>query len=142
LALGQELLKHGHRVRIATHGTFRTFVKDAGLEFYDIGGNPQELMSYMVKSQRHICCVCETLANALHQDPGLIPGWASLTNGDIGRKQKMLSEILDGCWSACTQPDIDQRPFIADAIISNPPAFAHVHCAEALGIPLHLSFST
>ena len=81
------------------------------------------------------------MANALHQDPGLMPGWASLTNGDIPRKQKMLSEILDGCWNACTQPDIDQRPFIADAIISNPPAFAHIHCAEALGIPLQLSFS-
>lgn len=74
-------------------------------------------------------------------DPGLMPGWASLTNGDIPRKQKMLAEILEGCWDACTQPDVDYKPFVADAIISNPPAFAHVHCAEALGIPLQLSFS-
>lgn len=50
LALGQELLKHGHRVRIATHGTFRQFVADAKLEFFDVGGDPQELMSYMVRS--------------------------------------------------------------------------------------------
>jgi sterol 3beta-glucosyltransferase len=50
LALGQELLKHGHRVRIATHGTFRQFVTDAKLEFFDIGGDPQQLMSYMVRS--------------------------------------------------------------------------------------------
>ncbi|PVF99017.1 UDP-Glycosyltransferase/glycogen phosphorylase [Serendipita vermifera] len=123
LALGQGLQRHGHRVRIATHGNFRSFVTDAGLEFYSIGGDPHELMSYMVKN------------------PGLIPGWESLTNGDIPKKQKMLSEILDGCWSACFQPDIDKKPFIADAIISNPPAFAHVHCAEALGIPLQLSFT-
>jgi sterol 3beta-glucosyltransferase len=55
LALGQELLKNGHRVQIATlqiatHGTFRQFVADAKLEFFDIGGDPQELMSYMVRS--------------------------------------------------------------------------------------------
>jgi sterol 3beta-glucosyltransferase len=71
-----------------------------------------------------------------------MPGWASLTNGDIRKKQKMLGQILEGCWNACFQPDTNQVPFIADAIISNPPAFAHIHCAEALGIPLQLSFST
>lgn len=54
VALGQQLLKDGHRVRIATHETFRTFVNDAGLEFYNIGGNPQDLMSYMVKSEHYV----------------------------------------------------------------------------------------
>jgi hypothetical protein len=29
---------------------------------------------------------------------------------------------------------------VADAIISNPVSYAHAHCAEALGIPLHLMF--
>jgi hypothetical protein len=32
------------------------------------------------------------------------------------------------------------RPFVADAIISNPVTYAHAHCAEALGIPLHFMF--
>lgn len=50
VALGKELLKEGHRVRIATHATFEKFVTGQGLEFYSIGGNPQDLMSYMVKS--------------------------------------------------------------------------------------------
>jgi sterol 3beta-glucosyltransferase len=50
VALGKMLLKDGHRVRIATHETFQSFVTDAGLEFFCIGGNPQDLMSYMVKS--------------------------------------------------------------------------------------------
>ncbi|PPR06226.1 hypothetical protein CVT24_000617 [Panaeolus cyanescens] len=124
LALGQQLLKDGHRVRIATHETFRAFVTDAGLEFFSIGGNPQDLMSYMVKN------------------PGLIPGIESLANGDIKRKRKMLAEMIDGCWRACHSPDPKTgQTFAADAIISNPPAFAHVHCAEALGIPLLLSFT-
>ncbi|KAG8920357.1 hypothetical protein FRC02_000954 [Tulasnella sp. 418] len=124
LALGRALQQHGHRVRLATHETFRGFVKATDLEFYPIGGDPAELMSYMVKN------------------PGLMPGFASLTNGDISKKRKMLAEILEGCWKACYKPDGETgQRFIADAIISNPPAFAHVHCAEALGIPLHLSFT-
>ena len=51
MALGQRLKDHGHRVRIATHATFDKFVRDAGLEFFSIGGNPQDLMSYMVKGE-------------------------------------------------------------------------------------------
>ncbi|KIM49654.1 glycosyltransferase family 1 protein [Hebeloma cylindrosporum] len=124
VALGQQLLKDGHRVRIATHETFNKFVTDAGLEFFSIGGSPQDLMSYMVKN------------------PGLMPGIESLTNGDIVKKRKMLHEMINGCWFSCHSPcPVSGRSFAADAIISNPPAFAHIHCAEALGIPLLLSFT-
>lgn len=123
VALGKELLKDGHRVRIATHATFEAFVTGQGLEFFSIGGNPQDLMSYMVKN------------------PGLVPGLTSLANGDIARKRKMLKEMIHGCWAACTQAADTGRPFIADTIIANPPSFAHIHCAEALGIPLLMSFT-
>ncbi|KIY71268.1 glycosyltransferase family 1 protein [Cylindrobasidium torrendii FP15055 ss-10] len=124
VALGKRLVKDGHRVRLATHETFRSFVLDHGLEFFDIGGNPQDLMSYMVKN------------------PGLVPGIDSLIKGDIPRKRKMLKEMIHGCWNAChSQCPETGRSFIADAIISNPPAFAHIHCAEALGIPLQLTFT-
>ncbi|KAF9265967.1 glycosyltransferase family 1 protein [Marasmius fiardii PR-910] len=124
VALCKKLLEDGHRVRIATHGTFLSFVEDHQLEFFDIGGDPKDLMSYMVKN------------------PGLIPGVESLTNGDIPRKRKMLTEMMDGCWRSCHSPcPRTGRTFAADAIISNPPAFAHVHCAEALGIPLLMSFT-
>lgn len=37
IPLAHELQKDGHRVRIGTHETFRTFVNDAGVEFYPIG---------------------------------------------------------------------------------------------------------
>jgi hypothetical protein len=50
IALGCELQKHGHRVRIATHDVFRDFVSKSGLEYYPIGGDPNELMAYMVKT--------------------------------------------------------------------------------------------
>lgn len=124
LALGSALRHCGHRIRLATHEKFRSFVEDSGLDFYPIGGDPEDLMAYMVKN------------------PGLIPSMQSLREGDIKRKRSMVAEILDGCWRSCIEPNaVDDAPFVADAIIANPPSFAHVHCAEALGIPLHMVFT-
>ncbi|KAG9252370.1 uncharacterized protein F5Z01DRAFT_682551 [Emericellopsis atlantica] len=124
VALGVELQKHGHRVRLATHDTFDRFVRDAGLEFFPIGGDPTELMAYMVRN------------------PGLIPSMQSLRAGDIKKKRAMMSEILRGCWRSCISPDpVSNVPFVADAIIANPPSFAHIHCAQALGIPVHMMFT-
>ena len=141
VALGKRLVEDGHRVRLASHETFRQFVTNSGLEFFNIGGNPQDLMSYMVKSKRSLQ-LYESRLKQDHSDPGLVPGFDSLTNGDIAKKRKMLTEMIDGCWEACHAPcPLSGRTFAADAIISNPPTFAHVHCAEALGIPLLLTFS-
>lgn len=42
--------KCGHRVRLATHGAFREFVAGFGIEFFDVGGDPGELMAFMVKN--------------------------------------------------------------------------------------------
>ncbi|KAJ5573899.1 uncharacterized protein N7459_008326 [Penicillium hispanicum] len=124
VALGNELRKHGHRVRLATHAMFEELVTTAGLEFFSIGGDPVELMSYMV---RH---------------PGMIPSMASLRAGDIQRKRASMAEILNGCWRSCLEPDPREKtPFVADAIIANPPSFAHIHCAQALGVPVHLMFT-
>lgn len=124
IALGTELVRHGHRVRLATHNVFETFVRQSGLEFFPIGGEPSELMAYMVKN------------------PGLMPSMSSLQAGEIQAKRKMVAQMLDGCWRSCIMPDTASgRPFVADAIIANPPSFAHIHCAQALGVPLHLMFT-
>ncbi|KAJ5971403.1 UDP-glucuronosyl/UDP-glucosyltransferase [Penicillium vulpinum] len=124
IALGNELQKHGHRVRIATHGVFAAFVQESGLEFYSIGGDPTELMAFMVKN------------------PGLIPQMKTLREGEVQKKQDMVATMLDGCWRSCIEDDpITKEPFVADAIIANPPSFAHVHCAQALSIPVHLMFT-
>ncbi|PYI23104.1 sterol glucosyltransferase [Aspergillus violaceofuscus CBS 115571] len=124
IALGNELQKYGHRVRIATHDVFRTFVTESGLEFFPIGGNPAELMAFMVKN------------------PGLIPQMKTLRAGEVQRKRAMVAEMLDGCWRSCIEDDpVTQVPFVADAIIANPPSFAHIHCAQALSIPVHLMFT-
>lgn len=111
-------------MRLATHNVFDSFVRNSGLEFYPIGGDPADLMAYMVKN------------------PGLIPKMKSLRAGDIQRKRSMVAEMLQGCWNSCIEDDLlTATPFVADAIIANPPSFAHVHCAQALSIPVHLMFT-
>ncbi|KAK4176126.1 family 1 putative glycosyltransferase [Triangularia setosa] len=125
IALGLVLRDtYGHRVRIATHSTFKNFVEENGLEFFDIGGDPAELMAFMVKH------------------PGLMPGFEALRQGEIRRRRKGVEEMLEGCWRSCiTQGGEGDRPFVADAIIANPPSFAHVHIAEKLGVPVHVMFT-
>ena len=76
------------------------------------------------------------------KNPGLVPSLSSLQAGDIGRKQDMVEEMLEKFWRSCIDPDpVTNVPFIAEAIIANPPSFAHIHLAEALGIPTHLVFT-
>ncbi|KAF2091987.1 glycosyltransferase family 1 protein [Saccharata proteae CBS 121410] len=127
---------YGHRVRIATHPAFKKFVaEDSGLEFFSVGGNPSELMAFMVKN------------------PGLIPSMETVKKGEIGRRRSQMFEMFQGMWRACINATDDEHdkdnsrmmgeknPFVADAIIANPPSFAHIHIAERLGIPLHMMFT-
>lgn len=141
VALGKELKRHGHRVRLATHLAFNDFVHDNGLEFFSIGGDPGELMAFMVKN------------------PGLLPDLRTIRSGDIQRRRQEMKTIFSGCWRSCVEMgdgtglpqvvddpwnesgDYRLRPFVADAIIANPPSYAHISCAEKLGIPLHLMFT-
>jgi hypothetical protein len=155
VALGKVLKEtYGHRVRLATHTTFKGFVTENGLEFFDIGGDPAELMAFMVKN------------------PGLMPGFDSMRAGDVGKRRKDIGEMVKKCWRSCYEagdgsgiavsehtvtewmqnsdianmsPDAaaaaTAQPFVADCIIANPPSFAHIHGAEKLGIPLHVMFT-
>ncbi|KAI0385585.1 putative glucosyl/glucuronosyl transferase [Hypomontagnella monticulosa] len=147
VALGKVLKDtYGHRVRLATHPIFREFVQENGLEFFSIGGDPSQLMAFMVKN------------------PGLMPSFRSLLSGDVGQRRRDVAEYIQGCWRSCYKtgdgldlratddglsessrsdlgPEPAVRPFVADCIIANPPSFAHIHCAEKLGVPLHIMFT-
>lgn len=141
VALGKELQKHGHRVRLATHLSFRKEVKDMGLEFFSIGGNPEELMAFMV------------------QNPGLLPGMRTIRSGAIQKRRREMKAIFSGCWRSCYETgdgtemhqipehtrsgavDSCTLPFVADVIIANPPGFVHLSCAEKLGVPLNMMFT-
>lgn len=145
ICLAMELMQYGHRVRLATHTMFQAFVEEHGIEFFDLGGDPKELMAYMVKN------------------PGLIPGFAALRTGEVQARRDTMRGIVETCWHACFQAgsksakqrprkgifaktgsmsrEQDPMPFVADGIIANPPSLGHVHCAERLGIPLHMFFT-
>lgn len=82
---------HGHRVRIATHPAFKEFVeKDCGLEFFSVGGDPSELMAFMVKN------------------PGLIPSLETVKAGEIGKRRKSMWEMFNGMWRACINTTDDE----------------------------------
>ncbi|KDP30763.1 hypothetical protein JCGZ_15192 [Jatropha curcas] len=120
LAMAKRLQEFGHRVRLATHANFRSFVRSAGVEFYPLGGDPRVLAGYMARNK------------------GLIPS----APGEIGIQRKQLKAIIESLLPACTEPDIETgASFRAQAIIANPPAYGHVHVAEALGIPIHIFFT-
>lgn len=120
LAIAKKLQEFGHRVRLATHGNFRTFVESADIDFYPLGGDPRILAGYMVRNK------------------GFIPS----APGEISIQRKQLKAIIESLLPACTEPDIKSgEPFRAQAIIANPPAYGHAHVAEALGVPLHMFFT-
>lgn len=120
--LAHRLQKDGHRIRLATHETFRDYIVKSNIEFYPLAGDPVVLSKFMVKTQGFII---PTTKEAINEAPG---------------HRLMLIDIMKSCWSACIQNDNDSFNFAPDAIISNPVTYGHVHCAEALGIPLHLMF--
>jgi len=120
-------LAERHRVRVATHREFRPMVEQAGLEFYPLGGDPHQMMEYIVKTGGSI-----------------LPTHVDQIWEDVPKKRAMIAEILESTWRACTEADPDRpgaRPFRADAIVANPPSYGHIHCAEALHIPLHMIFT-
>ncbi|KAI4321165.1 hypothetical protein MLD38_034582 [Melastoma candidum] len=120
LAIAKRLQEFGHRVRLATHANFKSFVRSAGVDFFPLGGDPRILAAYMARNK------------------GFIPSGP----GEISIQRKQLKAIIESLLPACTEPDIETGlPFRAQAIIANPPAYGHVHVAEALGVPLHIFFT-
>ncbi|EKG21524.1 UDP-glucuronosyl/UDP-glucosyltransferase [Macrophomina phaseolina MS6] len=121
---------YSHRVRIVTHPNFKSFVEENGIEFFSLGGDPEKLMAYMVRN------------------PSILPSLESMMAGDVGMRRKEIAEMLYGAWRGCTEAGDGIReannqdvPFVADAIIANPPSYAHIHIAEKLSIPLHIMFT-
>jgi hypothetical protein len=54
----------------------------------------------------------------------------------------MLGKMLHGYWKSCIEPDQSMgKPFVIETIIANLPSMGHVHCAQALSIPLHIMFT-
>lgn len=142
LALGKGLQAAGHSVRVAAHECFRDWItKNHGLDFAPIAGDPKELLRMVVENNMF--------------------SYNFVKNG-VTNHRSWVSQVLIDCWNACTQenpnePTHHHKPhdaetgpgkaflalkskYRADLIIANPPSFAGWHVAEALGIPVLMTF--
>uniref|UniRef100_A0A7S4NHU6 Glycosyltransferase family 28 N-terminal domain-containing protein n=1 Tax=Paramoeba aestuarina TaxID=180227 RepID=A0A7S4NHU6_9EUKA len=135
VALGRELRKFGHRVRLASHLCFQQFIVENDIEYAPIAGDPKELMAHMVKHS------------------GLMPG----SMDEVKRKRVVMKEIIESCWTEdrmtdtksilhtkdgeANNPNLPDQPWCTHAILSHPPSFGHYHLAERLGCPLHIFFT-
>eukprot|EP01012_Entosiphon_sulcatum_P050634 TRINITY_DN69525_c0_g1_i1.p1 TRINITY_DN69525_c0_g1~~TRINITY_DN69525_c0_g1_i1.p1 ORF type:complete len:762 (-),score=58.93 TRINITY_DN69525_c0_g1_i1:8-2263(-) len=119
IVLALKLKQLGHRVRITTHEVFRAFVSNSGIEFFPIGGDPKELMAFMVEN----------------------PSMIILSPTKIDRKLAVMAEIFSGAWASCTTREGCTHPYQPDLIISNPPVGIHCHIAERLQVPMVMMFT-
>eukprot|EP00906_Rhabdomonas_costata_P021130 RCo030704 len=119
ICLGVKLMKtYGHRVRIATHATFHSFVTEHGLDFYPLKGDPEALMQYVAEH----------------------PELMTFNPSEIVSHLQEMWEIFESCWHACTK-NTDGSAYMPDLMISNPPVTVHIHICEKLMIPLQMLFT-
>jgi hypothetical protein len=90
------------------------------------------------------------------KNAGLLPEFKTIRSGAIQQHRRDMGDIISGCWRSCVETGDGTQghkasdncasdgadhltvPFVADAIVANPPSLAHIHCAEKLGIPLNI----
>lgn len=111
IALCKDLIKEGHKPRIATHAEFGDWIKGHGIDFAPVEGNPAELMRICVEHGMFTYSFMKE-ANAKFR------GW--------------LDAVCSSAWKACQG---------ADVLIESPSAMAGIHIAEALEIPYFRAFT-
>jgi sterol 3beta-glucosyltransferase len=111
IALCKELLKEGHKPRIATHAEFEPWVRKHGIDFAPVDGNPADLMRICVEHGMFTYGFMKE-ANAKFR------GW--------------LDDVCSSSWRACQGADI---------LIESPSTMAGIHIAEALRIPYFRAFT-
>lgn len=111
---------YGHRVRLAGPPSSERLLHDEnGLEYRSTG---HDLTSFLKFDHRNF-------ASKLR---GFI-------NGDVSQLKQLQAEIFDAHWYACVDKgNKNERPFVADAIISSPVVFSSMSLAQRLGVPLFL----
>lgn len=111
ISLCKGLLEEGHKPRIATHKEFESWIREHGIDFAPIDGDPAELM--------RICVDHGMFTYAfLREATTNFRGW--------------IDDLLSSSWKGCQNSDI---------LIESPSAMAGIHVAEALGIPYFRAFT-
>lgn len=111
IALCKGLIAEGHRPKIVTHAEFEPWVREHGIDFAPVDGDPAELMRICVE---YGMFTYSFLKEASHK----FRGW--------------IDDLLSSAWKACQDSDV---------LIESPSAMAGIHIAEALGIPYFRAFT-
>ena len=111
IALCKGLLADGHKSRIATHREFEPWIRQHGIDFKPVGGDPAELMRICVENGMFTY-------SFLREASSKFRGW--------------IDELLISAWEACQESDL---------LIESPSAMAGIHIAEALQIPYFRAFT-
>lgn len=83
LALGIQLQARGHQVRIGSHACYAHEVKEAGLDFFPIAGDPHRLSAVMAQCG----------GKPLFPTPAVLRTYP--------QHLKDMEEIMQSCWDAC-----------------------------------------
>ncbi|KAL2920101.1 Sterol 3-beta-glucosyltransferase [Polyrhizophydium stewartii] len=110
IALCKAFMADGHRCRLATHLEYKEWIEGFGIEFFEVKGNPAELMQLCV-------------------DHGMFT--VSFIREGMTTFRSWIDELLVSCWQASQNTDL---------LIESPTAMGGIHCAERLGIPYFAAF--
>lgn len=111
IALCKGLLAEGHKPRIATHREFEPWVRQHGIDFAPVEGDPAELMRICIEHGMFTYSFLKEASSKFR-------GW--------------IDELLASAWKACQDTDL---------LIESPSAMAGIHIAEALAIPYFRAFT-
>ncbi|KAL4926840.1 UDP-glucose:sterol glycosyltransferase [Aspergillus undulatus] len=111
IALCKGLLAEGHKPKIATHAEFESSIREHGIDFAPVAGDPAELMRLCVEHGMFT-------VSFLKEASSRFGGW--------------VDELLTSAWKACQGSDL---------LIESPSAMAGIHIAEALEIPYFRGFT-
>jgi sterol 3beta-glucosyltransferase len=111
IALCKGLLAEGHRPKIATHGEFEPWVRQHGIDFAPVDGDPAELMRICVENGMFTYSFLKEASTKFR-------GW--------------IDDLLSSAWASCQDSDL---------LIESPSAMAGIHIAEALRIPYFRAFT-
>lgn len=111
IALAKGLMAEGHKVKIATHREFGSWVESHGIGFAPVEGDPAELMRICVENGMFTYSFLKEASSTFRT-------W--------------IDELCSSAWLACQDSDI---------LIESPSAMAGIHIAEALRIPYFRAFT-
>ncbi|KAK1780002.1 hypothetical protein QBC45DRAFT_464352 [Copromyces sp. CBS 386.78] len=119
--------KFGHRIRVATHPDYQAQVEGCRLEYFSLGGRCKQHGG-------------QYGGGCGDYDAFGAQEWIkSRGPAERERWKESVYAMLEDSWKACVAPfTSDGKPFIADAIVACHKEFGHLHCAEKLGVPVHV----